>query len=1201
MHHRLAKILSMFLLLQLFSAGAEELYKVDFDDNEILLVDVVLNNQTVAFSVDTVFVDEQLLVAIEPLLDALKVRYQLSDTELSIWNKQQKSSFQLLTQANSNVAGLWASDGFLIFVELDLFKRLFGVDVEFEPRRLQLVMRSPNREPIFPAQIIEEQEKQRALDRVVTSGSQSNKRPEIPITLQDQYRLATVPHGRFTVAGEKTNEDSGFNTTVQVTSDLLYHSAELTLVDTEQSALSARLSLSRYKTSPDDYILDLYDQYQFGDISSRTNSINTGTNSGIGVIFERRPENYRDDNQAITLRETAPPGWEAELFHNQVFLAATTVPQDGQLVFEDVEVTYGNNVYTIKLYGPFGEREVISKNVDLTQNALQAGEFAHALYALDRNHRLINDQNDMPYEFTDFGATFDYGVSDIWQIGTSFTNLANDRQLVSVNNAFSLPGMLLENDLALDQDGNYAQITTLKGGAFDRDRYSIEFESGRNFDSDRVQLVGDSYRLRSTYYMPTEWLNLNFSLSMLDNDSFRDYRFSNRASANVGNIRFRHELLYYKNTFKLDDTRTDGFLGSLGISGNLPLNIRISANIDYDPQADDPIKESSSILLQTRVNDPWEGSHYLTFNYLPLVDDTNPQWRFTHRVAWYADEFQLNLTNSYDENDDWSIQLGLQFFLGYDYRNNRLVLSERLQPNTASLDVHTYLDRQINGVPDPLDYDLSGVRFSGNPEWQDIESGKDGRTLLPGVYADTPFSFSANWKEGSNTVNNDYVVFTHPGAYIKVNMPFVLSTELIGYVLRTNNNQEVGIQNAVIELYNDSQKLIASQETDRDGYFEFLGLNPGKYQVVVAQATLQDKGYTASVIGFTVLTGGNGGYVELPALTLRRLGSGGERDAEQVLQFNLDKDRSEPIVWDNDENVRKNFFTLPTKSPVAAKYTLEQESNTAQPNETAQASSVQIAEAEAQQTPSPNNQSKTLLQATAANGNVLPSISVSFTEKPVEAQKTADSTTSSSSLVPEKPAAAILPSAIPKAPTNTNYYVIQLGLFSERQAADSLRMKLAFGQMQNELFGLDTDANTGATRLVYGKFLTKIAGLEFANKYLPKGQAFFVRPMQNEAVVNVPPVLVKAEPVTQAKTEGQWLIQLHASESPIVKGRLTRVNAALGPFYVGQKVNAAGDTLYCLLSQTFASKELAKQALQRTGLKGWVTTVDQFADLNKFN
>jgi cell division protein FtsN len=1201
MHHRLAKIFGLFLLLQMFSAGAEELYKVEFDDDEILLVDVVLNNQTVAFSIDTVFVNDQLLVAIEPLLDALKVRYQLSETELSIWNKQQQSTFQLLTQANTNVSGLWASDGFLVFVELDLFKRLFGVEVEFESRRLQLVMRSPNRAPIFPAQIIEEQEKQRALDRVVSSGKQSNKRPEVPITLQDQYRLATVPHGRFTVAGEKTNENSGFNTSVQVTSDLLYHSAELTLVDTEQSALSARLSLSRYKTSPDDYILNLYDQYQFGDISSRTNSLNTGTNAGIGVIFERRPDNYRDDNQAITLRETAPPGWEAELFHNQVFLAATTVPDDGQLIFEDVEVTYGNNVYTIKLYGPFGEREVISKNVDLTQNALKGGEFAHAVYALDRNHRLINDQNDVPYEFTDFGATFDYGVSDIWQIGTSFSNLANDRQLVSVNNAFSLPGMLLENDLAVDQDGNYAQITTLKGGAFDRDRYSIEFESGRNFDNDRVQLVGDSYRLRSTYYMPTEWLNLNFSLSMLDNDSFRDYRFSNRLSANVGNIRFRHELLYYNNTFKLDETRTDGLQGSLGISGNLPLNIRVSANIDYDPQADDPIKESSSLLLQTRINDPWEGSHYFTFNYLPLVEDTNPQWRFTHRVAWYADEFQLNLTNSYDENDDWSIQLGLQFFLGYDYRNNRLVLSERLQPNTASLDVHTYLDRQINGVPDPLDYDLSGVRFNGNPEWQEIESGKDGRTVLPGVYADTPFSFSANWKEGSNTVNNDYVVFTHPGAYIKVNMPFVLSTELIGYVLRTNNNQEVGIQNAVIELYTDSEKLIASQETDRDGYFEFLGLNPGKYQVVVAQSTLQEKGYTASVIGFTVLTGGNGGYVELPALTLRRLGSGGERDAEQILQFNLDKDRSEPIVWDNDENVRKNFFTLPTKNPVAAQYTLEQASSTAQQSVGAQGASAQSEVDKPQQIPSANNPSKTLLQPSAANGNVLPSISVSFAEKPVVDEVESKPVTAPPSAAQGKTAPAPQPSTIQSPQANSNYYVIQLGLFSERQAADNLRMKLAFGQMQNELFALDTDSNSGATRLIYGKFLTKIAGLEFANKYLPKGQAFFVRPMQSEMPVTATSPAVKAEQVVETAVDGQWVIQLHASESPIVKGRLTRTNAALGPFYVGQKVNANGVTLYCLLSQPFASKELAKQAIERTGLKGWVTTVDQFTDLNKFN
>jgi len=58
---------------------------------------------------------------------------------------------------------------------------------------------------------------------------------------------------------------------------------------------------------------------------------------------------------------------------------------------------YGNNHYEIKLYGPFGEKEVRIQDLVLDQNALAKGQLAYSVYGLDDKQRLINNQSNENY------------------------------------------------------------------------------------------------------------------------------------------------------------------------------------------------------------------------------------------------------------------------------------------------------------------------------------------------------------------------------------------------------------------------------------------------------------------------------------------------------------------------------------------------------------------------------------------------------------------------------------------------------------------------------------------------------------------------------------------------------------------------------------------------------------------------------------
>jgi hypothetical protein len=1146
-HMRLFLIFCGLILSHDLAAQVQSLDKVALDEEQFILLDVVLNNSTITRSIEAYQMDDKLLIAIEPLFDALKIRYVISGSNLIIWQDDIEHRFDLTTAATDRQGYLWASDDFYFFTELALFESLFTAKMEFSYQRLHVNIITAENVPIFPLQKLRLQNQQRLLGRV-SGASAAVEYEQFPITIADQYRLLTVPHGRVNIAAEKNNQDSAINGSAQLSSDFLYHSANLTLSDTNDSDLAARLVLTRYKTRPDDYILGLYDQYQVGDVSSVSNGLNTVASGGVGLSLSHLPVNFRHTNQAITLEEIAPPGWEAELFRNNIFLAATIVPANGLLIFEEVEVDYGVNSYEIKLFGPYGETEKRIKTVDLTQNALSKGQFTHALYGLDRNHRLINDKNDQDYKFTDFGGTFGYGVNDNWQIGFGFAGLENNQQFYNFKNAFSLPGMLLENDISLDQDGNYAQQTSVKGRVFAEDSYSFTFKSADDFVSNRISVVGKSLGLQGSYTRVTELINLNFDAAYQEDNLSKNVRFGNRLAGHIGQVIIRHNLSYFQNTFfqQPQTIENSGIRGALGLSGTLPYDLRISADIQYDPEASDPILKSSSVIVQKSLRDPWEGYHYLTASYKPLAENSSATWGISYRASWQAEAYQLNLSTLYDENDNWSFQLGLQFFLGYDYHNNRLLLNNNIQSNSATLDIHTYLDRHLNGVPDPLDYNLSDVEFIGNREWKNVQSGTNGRTILPGVHTVTPFSFGAKWKNGSNTINNDYMVYTHPGAYVDVNMPFVLSTDLVGFVLRTRNGREMGIQNASIELLDKEHNLLQIKDTDLDGYFEFNGLPPGYYNIRVAASNLEEKGYTAEVIGFTVLTGGQGGYSELPAINLRRITEGGALGAEEIVIFSLDADNTEPMVWDNDANKRQNYFTLPTKDKVMARHSLTQ----AALNHAAvtPASSAQVSlkqdntDAEPQSTmleegvsitatklvgpqPMVSNalfdaaKSSFLNKKTTEGGlptltigaNSIPKVSnVAEAEQPVIL--TAAFTNAAEAAVTEgdnfiqlgaykdkKEAVAEQPVILAAGLTNAaepavteGEYVIQLGAYKDKKYAQELIDEMSSGMFLLENFVIIKN-NDGVYRLAYGAFLSRNSGVKFASKHITPGQSYFVR------------------------------------------------------------------------------------------------------------
>jgi hypothetical protein len=1128
--------------------------KVNEDD--LLLLSAKLNHYKVSQNIDAYKVDDDIVIAVEPLFEALLIKYQLLDKKLVVWKNEQRYEFDFLS-ANQNIKSkqIWANDDYYIFVHRELLAKLFNVEITYDARRLSLALTTTDYQ--FPLTVKQQQDERRLLTRNAYSSSSEQESVAAIITIPDQYRLATLPHGQISASVALDDNDQNNSLNVQLVSDLLYHSANININKSKGNDVVGGLSFARYKSTPDDLILGAFDQYRFGDISSTSGSTLTSSNSGVGVHFSRAPENYRRTNNQITLQQNAPAGWEAELFHNNRFIELTKVPDTGVLVFDDVDIQYGANDFVIKVYGPFGEKQEFKQSYKLDSNPLSANAVAYSLYTLDPNNTLFdNEQNSNNIKLGNFGGVIDYGISDLWQMGFGFDNVAavdglseEDQQIFTLKNNLSFPGLLFENELSINDDSDYIQQSSLSGNVFSQGAFNIQYNSSNGIDggSSILRDTTKFQQLSATYYNFVGLMPYNFSVDYSENDTITSKSITNSVSYNFSKIKLTHNINYFETEFKSINEKTDNLFGNLNISALVRNDFRLSASINYDPGESNPILNSSSLNAQYNFMGPWGLRHYFTANYRPLIEQDN-DWQLSYNASWEARTHRLSLQTRYDTADNWAFSLNLNFFFGYDYHNNRATLSSNINTHSGTLNVHSYLDRQLNGVSDVLDYGLEGVSFTGNQYWDGLTTGKEGKILLPGAPVNTPFRFQANWLSGAETINKDYVIYTHPGARVDVNMPFYLSTELAGFVMRINGENEVAVKHISVELIDSEGKVVNTVKTDIDGYYEFTEMKPDNYTIKINQQSLRDKFLTTDILGYRLTTPSVGGYIELPLLALRRLSDENDVGEENTIAYTIDDDDIEAIIWDEDNNKLRNYFSLPTKGKVSANYEQDKEVTTPIVKD--------------------NTLKKNTLKKNTLKKNTL--------TLPLTIEK-----------------ASALP-VVSDTTTLINGYTLQLGAFNTKKAANVFIQQFNYLNQSPKITKVENSKGITIYRVYLGEFESKQQAKLFANNVKLMPAQYLIK---GKKIAPLKPLQTKIKAVKNETNSSEWVIQLLANQSSNFS-TVDQAYSKLGKLFIAQKTkNDTGELWYCLISKGFPSKQAAKEQLSNFDLKGWVISKNVYTSI----
>lgn len=887
------------------SEPLKQLSNIDFEQADFYLLDVRDNGEKVVSSIDTYIHQNNTYIAITPLFEGLRLKYSLIGKQLTVTLADKTFEFDLTTELNDS--GQWFYDGSFIFLNASLLEQLFATKITIDTRILRMDLSGHSVD--FPYKTIKNQQKQRRLNNYIfdrTNTGQQTASGSV-ITIEDEYRLATVPTGFASIEYQVNDRSERYDANIQMESDLAYHSASITLNHNEQQT-NSRILLSRYPQFTGDKILGIWDTYSVGDLYLNQSPLSDGGSSrGLGINFSANVEGSVNENMTTSFSKTARPGWDADIYHNGVFLETRVVPADGLLEFTNLEVYYGANEFKIALYGPFGEQETLIEQVSVKQNSLGQGDFSYGL-SIKENDSSLLDVNLDDFDIDGIGGRLNFGVFDNWQVGLSVDlndihNPNGGKESYRISNQVTFPGWFFQNNVAVNSN-NISQASSLATSFFNNDNFTLTYDSKWNedqFDESRI-FASYNFKFGSTVNSIT-YENNEFGAFKTENLQYR-FSFFNRY-LNVSNS---------LNYSRRNDTE-DRSYGSLNLTTRVNNTLRFVASIPYEISGDeviDPEQISASVLYNYR-----DGAYNHTFNATNRSFFKDNLWSVGYNLAVNKPTHQYTLRTLYNSEDKWNLTAGIAINFGYDYFNNEMIFSSRTLRNSGSLDVHTYLDRQLNGIPDILDYDLAGVTFSGGPYWEDVATNQDGQARLLGA-KDGITALTASWESGSATLNNDYMIYSHPGSLQRVNLPFYLTTEVELFVLIENGGQAMTLANVPLIASNISTGDEYALESDFDGYASFVDLLPGTYNIYVDKQYLLDKGLQAEIGGFEFTSPLKGGFVVLPNIELSRSESG-EIGANKLLSVMLDENNYESLFYtDNDKLIH-----LPPKGGMKAPYSLD--------------------------------------------------------------------------------------------------------------------------------------------------------------------------------------------------------------------------------------------------------------------------------------
>ncbi len=579
-------------------------------------------------------------------------------------------------------------------------------------------------------------------------------------------------------------------------------------------------------------------EFTLGDVSTPSLPFVSQVRGGRGIQLSSFPLNYFSELGQLTLSGDLRPGWNVELYQNEVLLDFQGSSGDLRYAFEDVPTAPGLNVFRMVFHGPFGEMREEERRVWMDGGLAPAGE--------TRFRVTFNQQDSDLLTFGDVGGDarlrgepraigeVEHGFGEAFTLALGAATLPlveGQHHYATLAARTELQGSLLRADLLGVSEGGFGLGVGWQTRV-GRTSITLSHHEFREFLSERTRVWGGRRLLGRTEAdvdgsVPLRRLPLYYRVGV-GYSRQRNGRFETDADLRLSTWL---RPVWLTHTLRSRVNRGDG-VGTEYLDAELIASYRrgpfgVRGQFAYGAV---PARFRSIAAVGDWTLD------YLTAMRLGVTHSfgsrTTGLASFSRRVSVFV------MSTNLEVDGRGVVQAGVGISVGItpDPYTGRARWQDPTATRTGAVNARVFLDQNANGRYDSGDEPLPGVGFrapgGGTPRSDAVgtaflnELPIDGRIR---VGIDTGTIEDPHWL----TPRESERIVLRPGAPIQLDFPVVPVGEIDGWVRVARANGSEPMHGISVQLVDASGEVLRSSRSQIDGFYIFQEIVPGRYRLRV--------------------------------------------------------------------------------------------------------------------------------------------------------------------------------------------------------------------------------------------------------------------------------------------------------------------------------------------------------------------------------
>jgi len=525
-----------------------------------------------------------------------------------------------------------------------------------------------------------------------------------------------------------------------------------------------------------------------------------------------------------------------ELYINNVIVDFTTADASGFFTF-NVPLVYGSSQVTLKFYGPWGEERVREQTINIPYNFLPPGT--------------------MEYNITG-GVVRD-------SLNSTFTRAES---MVGIHRNITMGGGV-EYLSALKQDRAMPFINA-----------SARFLKNFLFTGEYTHGVRSrgllNYRLPSNLVFEIDYTKYVPGQKAISFNYLEERKASLSVPIRVGSFRSFARMTYRQNVLPLTTFSTAEALLSAYVKGvstnisafanwlpegnpyiysNIALGFRLGRSINFRPQAQVDLTNKQFISYKAELEKSFSQVAHLSLVFEDNIRSNTRNFEISFR---YDLPFAQTAASARLSGKDVTTTESARGSFAFGSGNGYVHVDNRSATGRGAITVIPFLDLNNNNAREdnePLATGLS-IRLNGG---RILKYQKDSliRIIELEPYASYLLELDdAGFENIAWQLENKVIsVQIDPNQFKKVGIPIKVKGEVNGMIYLRKGERQGGLGRIIINITDEKGNVVKRILSESDGYFNYLGLLPGKYTMRPDTAQLHRLGYTTQPESFDFTIG----------------------------------------------------------------------------------------------------------------------------------------------------------------------------------------------------------------------------------------------------------------------------------------------------------------------------------------------------------